>query len=32
MHEGGVRAVTVVGEFQEDAFKRVIGFYLRSLN
>jgi dienelactone hydrolase len=30
-YEGGMHAVTVVGEFQEDAFKRVIDFYLRYL-
>jgi dienelactone hydrolase len=30
-YEGGMHAVTVVGEFQEDAFKRVIDFYQRYL-
>jgi len=30
-YEGGMHAVTVVGEFQEDAFKRIIDFYGRYL-
>jgi alpha-beta hydrolase superfamily lysophospholipase len=30
-YEGGGHGVTVVGEFQEDAFKRIIDFYLRYL-
>jgi dienelactone hydrolase len=30
-YEGGMHAVTVVGDFQEDAFKRIIDFYRRYL-
>ncbi len=30
-YDGGLHAVTVVGDFQEDAFKRIIDFYRRYL-